>query len=73
MGGFKKSSQGEGVDMIQNRKSDVHETDINYVMICVAHSGNTVDKQQFDTDSTDTRAIYIGDREPILKNILHIN
>lgn len=72
MGGFTKSSQGEGKDMIKNQKHNVFETDINYVMICIAHSGNTVDKQQFDNDRTDQQAVYCGDRVSILKNIFKL-
>jgi len=72
MGGFNKSSQGEGAGFILDRKSGIVETDIRDCMICVAHDGNTVDKNQFNTDKNQTGVEYDGDRKQILKQILNV-
>ena len=72
MGGFGKSSQGEGARLIQDRTNGIVETDIRDCMICVAHDGNTVDKNQFNTDHNQTGIEYDGDRKDILKQILNL-
>ena len=72
MGGFEKSSQGEGAKFILDRKKGVAETNIEFCMICVAHDGNTVDKEQFDNINTDIKQNYNGDRINILKQIFNI-
>lgn len=72
MGGFSKSSQGEGAKIIQDRKNGIIETDIRDCMICVAHDGNTVDKNQFNTNMNQTGIEYDGDRKAILKQILNV-
>lgn len=72
MGGFSKSSQGEGATFILDRKNGIVETDIRDCMICVAHDGNTVDKNQFNTDLNQTGFEYTGDRKSILKQILNV-
>ena len=41
-------------------------------MICVAHDGNTVDKEQFNTIGSDTGYEYEGDRKSLLKQILNV-
>jgi hypothetical protein len=70
MGGFAKNSRGEGARLIQDRKNGVVETDIQYCMICVAHDGNTVDKEQFN--KKELGANYEGDRKEILKEVLNL-
>ena len=70
MGGFRKNSQGEGVDMIQKQNLNVGLTDIALCMICVAHDGNTIDKEQFNFEGEDQ--IYKGEEVPILKQILSL-
>lgn len=72
MGGFEKSSRGEGAKFIQNRENGVSETNIEYLMVCVAHDGNTIDKEQFDNDKTDIQETYKGSHVAILKQILNI-
>lgn len=71
MGGFEKSSQGEGAKIIGLQDSNVCKTDISLVMICVAHSGNSVDKSQFNEDINDLHQ-NLEDKEKvdILKSIL---
>jgi len=71
MGGFNKSSQGEGAGFILDRKNGIVETDINYLMICVAHDGNTVDKKQFNSNNN-LGATYEDDKREILKQILNL-
>jgi glycosyltransferase involved in cell wall biosynthesis len=71
MGGFEKSSQGEGVKFIQDRDIDVFNTDINNVMVCVAHDGNTIDKEQFNKEELKL-GVYEGPERDILNKILCI-
>ena len=71
MGGFEKSSQGEGARFIQDRDRDVFNTDINNVMVCVAHDGNTIDKQQFNKEDLKL-GVYEGPEIDILNKILCI-
>lgn len=71
MGGFEKSSQGEGVKFIQDRDRDVFNTDINNVMVCVAHDGNTIDKEQFNKEELKL-GVYDGPEIDILNKILCI-
>jgi glycosyltransferase involved in cell wall biosynthesis len=47
MGGFPKSSRGEGAKFIDYNEKNVGITDIQYIMICVCHQGNTCDKDMF--------------------------
>ena len=47
MGGFVKSSQGEGAGMIDFNDNKCGITDIQYLMICVCHKTNTIKKDQF--------------------------
>ena len=47
MGGFNQVNKAEGGAFIQNRDHDIGLTDINYVMVCVCHQGNTIDKECF--------------------------
>jgi glycosyltransferase involved in cell wall biosynthesis len=71
MGGFENSSQGEGVKFIQDRDRDVFNTDINNVMVCVAHDGNTIDKEQFNKEELKL-GVYEGPERDILNKILCI-
>ena len=48
MGGFKKSSQGEGTNMIDGMNpKTIGLLDCNKIMMCVCHSSNTIDKERF--------------------------
>lgn len=47
MGGFKKTSKGEGASMIELQDKNVRNLDIKRLMCCVCHNNNTVDKSQF--------------------------
>ena len=51
MGGYSKSSQGEGSKMIDGCNEKVfYKTDISKIMLCVCHEDNTVDKTPFNKD-----------------------
>lgn len=45
--GFEKSSRGEGKQLFYGMDKTVGITDIKDIMLCLQHSGNTVDKLQF--------------------------
>lgn len=47
MGGFKKSSQGEGVGMIDFNENKCLCTDAEKVIVCICHNGNTIPKDRF--------------------------
>ena len=48
MGGFKKSSQGEGTNMIDGMNpKTIGLLYCNKVMICICHDNNTIDKARF--------------------------
>jgi len=51
MGGFKKSSQGEGCTMIDHSESKCLCTNVNKVIVCICHDGNTINKDRFRDDS----------------------
>lgn len=65
MGGFKKSSQGEGCSMIDFNENKCLCTDASKVIICICHNDNTINKDRF-------RDKNIGDVElgGILKKIV---
>ena len=72
MGGYEKSSQGEGMNMIQNQKHNIGLTDIRSIMVCVAHDGNSVDKEQFYSEDRLFSHKYEGAEREILKQILEL-
>ena len=72
MNGFLKNSRGEGVNMVQNQDKNVGLTDITLCMICVAHDGNSVNKEQFDNPDHCLNMNYEGIERNILKQILEI-
>ena len=66
----KKSGTGARVKMVQTQDKNVTKTDIGLIMICVAHSENSVDKEQFCDDKFSIKQNYQGDKLDILKSIL---
>lgn len=48
--GFADSSQGEGNDIFYGMERNVFITDILMIMCCIQHSGNTIDKLQFQKE-----------------------
>lgn len=59
MGGFTKTSQGEGVKLFEGTNQDkIINLDITKLMVCVAHEGeqgNTIDKNQFGDNTLDCK------------------
>jgi glycosyltransferase involved in cell wall biosynthesis len=47
MGGFKKSSQGEGCSMIDFNENKCLCTDASKMIICICHNDNTINKDRF--------------------------
>ena len=48
MGGYTKSSQGEGTSMIDNMNpKKVGLTEAQHVIVCVCWNGNTISKDRF--------------------------
>tara|TARA_R110000796_G_scaffold23875_2_gene68364 strand:+ start:1711 stop:2406 length:696 start_codon:yes stop_codon:yes gene_type:complete len=47
---FKNNSQGEGENIFHGHEKNVGITDIQKIMCCVQHGGNTIDKLQFAKD-----------------------
>ena len=74
MGGFNKSSRGEGAKFIigQNYKN-IFNSDISKVMICVGHSGNSVDKEMFSVEKLRLECKFGGIEKQILNDILKLN
>jgi len=67
MGGFRKSSQGEGSQMVDgcNEKFFI-KTDITKCMICLCHENNTVKKDRFNEDDILVKDVSL-DRIPQMK------
>jgi len=70
MNGYEKRSQGEGVKLFGGPESKILNLDINRLMICVAHDGNTVDKQQFLKENVDFAEFTDDSLKHLLKSIL---
>jgi len=58
MGGFKKSSQGEGCSMIDFNENKCLCTAAADVIICICHNENTINKDRFRT--ADIGEVYLG-------------
>lgn len=71
MGGFKKSSQGEGCNMIDFNENKCLCTDASKMIICICHGDNTINKDRFrDSDIGD---VHLGGiLKKIVCNILEI-
>lgn len=68
VGGFQKSSQGEGVKLFQGAESKILNLDIQRLMVCVCHDNNTIDKQQFLKINND----FAEFSDDSLKNLLKL-
>ena len=73
MNGFKKNSQGEGVQMFSGPESKILNLDINRLMICVAHNNNTIDKQQFLNINNDFAEFTDESLKQLLRSILNLS
>ena len=67
---FGNTSQGEGGNLFYGNENRVGITDINKIMVCVQHEGNTVDKLQFATDDKKVKVEISPEFKNILSNIL---
>lgn len=67
---FANNSQGEGGHLFYGNENRVGITNINKIMVCVQHSGNTVDKLQFATDDKKVNVEISPEFKNILSNIL---
>tara|TARA_R110000737_G_scaffold651_1_gene2157 strand:- start:636 stop:1397 length:762 start_codon:yes stop_codon:yes gene_type:complete len=73
LGGFSKSSQGEGVKMFQGADKQITNLDISKLMVCVCHQGeegNTIDKEQFSEENKDIAIFQDGCWKSILTDIM---
>lgn len=70
--GFATKGYGEGKGLFDNGRKDVAITDINQVMLCIQHGGNSVDKLQFANDDNKIDIQISDDIKNILKKILDI-
>jgi len=53
MGGYDKSSRGEASKLFDGVNQEcIKCIDIRYLMVCIAHRDNTIDKDQFNTEDT---------------------
>ena len=50
MGGFGNGVKSEGVKMIDGNEKNVAISNIRYIMLCISHGDNTVNKDQFNND-----------------------
>ena len=71
MGGFVKSSQGEGTNMIDSHEKACLCSDVIKCMVCICHDGNTIPKDHFKDKNVNLPPVY-GDLKRILTQILNI-
>jgi glycosyltransferase involved in cell wall biosynthesis len=50
MGGYEKSSQGEGAKMVDFNEKKCRCLDVRMCMMCICHNNNTIDKNLFNKD-----------------------
>lgn len=67
---FGNTSQGEGGHLFYKNENNVGITDIDKIMVCVQHEGNTVDKLQFATDDKKVNVEISPEFKNVLSNIL---
>ena len=75
LGGFSKSSQGEGVKMFGGSDKQIINLNITKLMVCVCHDGeegNTINKEQFSDDNKNVAVFQDGGWKEILKDICQI-
>tara|TARA_R110001632_G_scaffold71171_2_gene165240 strand:+ start:684 stop:1385 length:702 start_codon:yes stop_codon:yes gene_type:complete len=67
---FENNSQGEGANIFQGHEKNVALTDINKLMCCVQHAGNTIDKLQFAKDDNKLPIDLSKEMLDILKEVI---
>ena len=70
--GFADSSQGEGNNIFYGMERNVFITDILMIMCCIQHSGNTIDKLQFQKEELKIDLTIQDEIKDFLINILKI-
>ena len=69
---FKRSSRGEGVNLIQGNDKQVFITDIRQIMVCLCHQNNTIDKTRFLENNNLLEIELDPNIKQLIKNILDI-
>lgn len=69
MGGFKKSSSGEGTGMIDFNENKCLKTSADQCIICICHQDNTIDKSRF-SDKSDREIVLGGPIKEIIQKII---
>jgi glycosyltransferase involved in cell wall biosynthesis len=72
MGGFGKTSQGEGIKMLSYNDREILNLDINRLMVCIAHDDNTIDKEQFSTQNREYATFKNDNLQNLIKNVLNL-
>ncbi len=70
MGGFNKTSQGEGVKMLSYNDREILNLDIGNLMVCIAHNDNTIDKEQFSNENSGFATFTNEHLKSLIKKIL---
>jgi len=72
MGGFGKTSAGEGVKMLSYNDREIINLDINKLMVCIAHNDNTIDKEQFSTQNREYASFRDEDLKQLICKVLNM-
>ena len=67
---FQNSSQGEGANIFAGNEKNVAFTDINHIMCCLQHNGNTVEKLQFAKEDNKLPTELSEEMKQLLDQIL---
>lgn len=68
---FSDGSRGEGANLFHGMEHAVGITDISKIMICVQHSGNTIDKLQFAKEDNKLKIEISDELKDVLKKIFN--
>lgn len=69
MGGYKKSSAGEGTGMVDFAENKCLKTSADQCIICICHDDNTIDKSRFN-DKSDREIVLGGRIKEIIEKII---
>jgi len=72
MGGFGKSSQGEGTSMIDFNENKCLGTSADKVIICICHPNNTIDKSRFKEKAINGGTKLGGSIRKIIEDIIEV-
>tara|TARA_R110000822_G_scaffold293714_1_gene415744 strand:- start:1102 stop:1941 length:840 start_codon:yes stop_codon:yes gene_type:complete len=73
MGGFSNAEKAEGAKMIDGNEKNVAVSNIRYNMMCIAHKGNSVNKDQFNNENYELENVMeLPDQyKSLIKDILN--